>query len=52
MRLEWLCLPVALVLALLGGSVLPLVAGAVAVPLVSHAAAGQGARTGPGAAGR
>ncbi|MEV5277686.1 type II secretion system F family protein [Streptomyces sp. NPDC051994] len=36
MPLEWLCLPVALVLALLGGSVLPLVAGAVAVPLVSR----------------
>ncbi|WP_327325172.1 type II secretion system F family protein [Streptomyces sp. NBC_01210] len=31
---EWLCLPAALVLAVLGKSVLPLVAGAVAVPLV------------------
>ncbi|MFC8826842.1 type II secretion system F family protein [Streptomyces sp. NPDC057137] len=31
---EWLCLPVALALALWGESVLPLVAGAVAVPLV------------------
>ncbi|TQK52796.1 tight adherence protein B [Streptomyces sp. SLBN-118] len=34
LRREWLCLPVALVLAALGGSVLPLFAGAVAVPLV------------------
>ncbi|MFF1835069.1 type II secretion system F family protein [Streptomyces sp. NPDC058231] len=33
-RREWLCLPVALVLAVLGESVLPLVAGVVAVPLV------------------
>lgn len=33
-RREWLCLPVGLVLAVLGGSVLPLVAGAVAVPVV------------------
>ncbi|WP_405796136.1 type II secretion system F family protein [Streptomyces sp. NBC_01506] len=31
---EWFCLPVAVVLALWGESVLPLVAGAVAVPLV------------------
>ncbi|MFJ8310834.1 MULTISPECIES: type II secretion system F family protein [unclassified Streptomyces] len=35
-RLEWLCLPVALGLAVLGRSVLPLVAGAVAVPLVGR----------------
>ncbi|MFE9402220.1 type II secretion system F family protein [Streptomyces sp. NPDC006530] len=35
-RLEWLCLPLGLVLAVLGGSVLPLVAGAVAVPLVGR----------------
>ncbi|MFI2351052.1 type II secretion system F family protein [Streptomyces sp. NPDC019443] len=34
LRREWLCLPVALVLAVLGESVLPLVAGAAAVPLV------------------
>ncbi|MFE3944549.1 type II secretion system F family protein [Streptomyces sp. NPDC059118] len=33
-RREWLCLPVALVVALLGESVLPLLAGGVAVPLV------------------
>ncbi|WP_326766345.1 type II secretion system F family protein [Streptomyces sp. NBC_01591] len=33
-RREWLCLPVALVVAALGESVLPLLAGAVAVPLV------------------
>jgi tight adherence protein B len=33
-RQEWLCLPVGLVLAVLGESVVPLVAGAVAVPLV------------------
>ncbi|MCT9091758.1 type II secretion system F family protein [Streptomyces sp. ASQP_92] len=35
-RLEWLCLPLGLVLAVLGGSVLPFVAGAVAVPLVGR----------------
>ncbi|MGW8727340.1 type II secretion system F family protein [Streptomyces sp. NPDC055808] len=35
-RMEWLCLPLGLVLALLGGSVLPLVAGAAAVPLVGR----------------
>ncbi|MET7618393.1 type II secretion system F family protein [Streptomyces sp. NPDC005408] len=34
LRREWLCLPVALVIAVLGESVLPLIAGAVAVPLV------------------
>ncbi|MEU2678724.1 type II secretion protein F [Streptomyces sp. NPDC007107] len=33
-RREWLCAPVAAVLAVLGESVLPLLAGAVAVPLV------------------
>lgn len=33
---QWLCLPVAAVLALWGASVLPLVAGAVAVPLVGR----------------
>lgn len=33
-RYEWLCAPVAALLALLGASVLPLLAGAVAVPLV------------------
>ncbi|MFF1924363.1 type II secretion system F family protein [Streptomyces sp. NPDC058221] len=33
-RREWLCLPVALVLAVLGESVLPMAAGAIAVPLV------------------
>ncbi len=36
LRREWLCLPVALVLAALGESVLPLVAGAAAVPLVKR----------------
>uniref|UniRef100_A0AAU2V700 Type II secretion system F family protein n=1 Tax=Streptomyces sp. NBC_00003 TaxID=2903608 RepID=A0AAU2V700_9ACTN len=35
-RTEWLCLPLGLVIAVLGGSVLPLVAGAVAVPLVGR----------------
>ncbi|MFI6287380.1 type II secretion system F family protein [Streptomyces sp. NPDC051018] len=34
LRPEWLCLPVALLLSVLGESVLPLLAGAVAVPLV------------------
>lgn len=34
LRREWLCLPAALVLAVLGDSVLPLIAGAAAVPLV------------------
>ncbi|MEU1122414.1 type II secretion system F family protein [Streptomyces sp. NPDC005899] len=33
-RREWLCAPLALLLAVVGESVLPLVAGAVAVPLV------------------
>ncbi|MEV0090030.1 type II secretion system F family protein [Streptomyces sp. NPDC050738] len=33
---EWLCLPVAAVVAVLGVSVLPLIAGAVAVPLVGR----------------
>ncbi|MET9474703.1 hypothetical protein [Streptomyces sp. NPDC002922] len=33
-RREWLCLPVALVLAVLGESLLPVVAGVVSVPLV------------------
>jgi tight adherence protein B len=33
-RREWWCVPVAVLVAVLGGSVLPLVAGAVAVPLV------------------
>ncbi|MGW7229373.1 type II secretion system F family protein [Streptomyces cyaneofuscatus] len=33
-RREWWCVPVAVVLAVLGASVLPLIAGAVAVPLV------------------
>lgn len=33
-RWEWLCLPVASALAMLGQSVLPLIAGAVAVPVV------------------
>ncbi|KQX45699.1 hypothetical protein ASE09_19920 [Streptomyces sp. Root66D1] len=35
-RRAWLCLPLAGVLAVLGGSPLPLVAGAVAVPLVGR----------------
>ncbi|WP_184350090.1 type II secretion system F family protein [Streptomyces olivoverticillatus] len=33
-RREWICLPLGLAVALLGRSVLPLIAGAVAVPLV------------------
>ncbi|MFE9368392.1 type II secretion system F family protein [Streptomyces sp. NPDC006711] len=33
-RLEWLCLPLGLVIALLGGSVLPLVVAALAMPFV------------------
>ncbi|MER5279514.1 type II secretion system F family protein [Streptomyces sp. NPDC002809] len=33
-RREWLCLPAAMVLAVLGDSVLPVIAGAAAVPLV------------------
>ncbi|MFI6861749.1 type II secretion system F family protein [Streptomyces sp. NPDC050421] len=33
-RREWLCLPVALILAVLGESVLPVIAGVAAVPLV------------------
>lgn len=33
-RREWLCLPVALVLAVLGDSVLPVIAGVAAVPVV------------------
>ncbi|MER6996584.1 type II secretion system F family protein [Streptomyces sp. NPDC000410] len=36
LRGEWACLPVAVVLAVLGESVLPLVLGAVAVPLVGR----------------
>ncbi|MFD8581558.1 type II secretion system F family protein [Streptomyces californicus] len=35
-RREWWCVPAALLLAVMGGSVLPLVAGAVAVPLVGR----------------
>ncbi|MEU9195017.1 type II secretion system F family protein [Streptomyces hundungensis] len=35
-RVEWLCLPLGLALAVLGGSVLPLIAGALAVPLVGR----------------
>ncbi|WNI26967.1 type II secretion system F family protein [Streptomyces sp. ITFR-16] len=33
-RREWLCLPVALVMAVLGGSVLPMIVGVLAVPVV------------------
>lgn len=36
LRREWLCLPVAMLLAVLGESVLPLMAGAAAVPLVKR----------------
>ncbi|MFF1416737.1 type II secretion system F family protein [Streptomyces sp. NPDC058280] len=36
LRGEWLCLPVAVVLAVLGESVLPLIGGALAVPLVGR----------------
>ncbi|WP_328540838.1 type II secretion system F family protein [Streptomyces sp. NBC_00344] len=36
LRREWLCLPVAGAIAVLGGSVLPLLAGALAVPLLGR----------------
>lgn len=36
LRREWLCLPIAGVIAVLGGSVLPLFAGALAVPLLGR----------------
>ncbi|MGW0559990.1 type II secretion system F family protein [Streptomyces sp. NPDC003016] len=36
LRREWLCVPVAVLVAVLGESVLPLAAGAVAVPLVGR----------------
>ncbi len=36
LRREWLCMPLAVLVAVLGESVLPLVAGAVAVPLVGR----------------
>ncbi|WP_405686432.1 type II secretion system F family protein [Streptomyces sp. NBC_01387] len=43
LRREWLCLPVAGVIAVLGSSVLPLLAGALAIPLLGRRlrAAGQ-----------
>lgn len=41
LRREWLCLPVALVVAVLGDSVLPLIAGAAAVPLVRRRLRGR-----------
>ncbi|WSV65848.1 type II secretion system F family protein [Streptomyces sp. NBC_01013] len=44
-RREWLCLPVALALALLGKSVLPLIAGVAAVPMVRRWLAGRELRT-------
>ncbi|MEU0161909.1 type II secretion system F family protein [Streptomyces sp. NPDC006261] len=43
-RREWWCVPVAVVLAVLGASVLPLVAGAVAVPLVRRWMRGRARR--------
>jgi tight adherence protein B len=41
---EWVCLPVAMLMAVLGGSVLPLVAGACAVPLVRRRVRAGGRR--------
>lgn len=41
LRREWLCLPMALVVAVLGDSVLPLIAGAAAVPLVRRRLRGR-----------
>ncbi|MEU3203821.1 type II secretion protein F [Streptomyces cyaneofuscatus] len=43
-RREWWCVPVAVVLAVLGASVLPLIAGAVAVPLVRRWMRGRARR--------
>jgi tight adherence protein B len=44
LRREWLCLPVALILAVLGESVLPLIAGTAAVPLVRRWLRARGRR--------
>ncbi|WNF27848.1 type II secretion system F family protein [Streptomyces sp. C11-1] len=43
-RREWWCVPIAVLLAVLGGSVLPLAAGAVAVPLVRRWLRGRAGR--------
>ncbi|MBT2379208.1 type II secretion system F family protein [Streptomyces sp. ISL-111] len=43
-RREWWCVPVAVLLAVLGASVLPLIAGAVAVPLVRRWVRGRARR--------
>ncbi|CAM5263633.1 Type II secretion protein F OS=Streptomyces cyaneofuscatus OX=66883 GN=G3I52_18550 PE=4 SV=1 [Streptomyces cyaneofuscatus] len=43
-RREWWCVPVAVVLAVLGASALPLIAGAVAVPLVRRWMRGRARR--------
>ncbi|MEU0355360.1 type II secretion system F family protein [Streptomyces cyaneofuscatus] len=43
-RREWWCVPVAVVLAVLGASVLPLIAGAMAVPLVRRWMRGRARR--------
>lgn len=43
-RREWWCVPVAVLLAVLGASVLPLIAGAVAVPLVRRWMRGRARR--------
>ncbi|MEW2068177.1 type II secretion system F family protein [Streptomyces sp. NPDC007346] len=43
-RREWWCVPVAVLLAVLGASVLPLIAGAVAVPLVRRWLRGRARR--------
>ncbi|MFJ3437705.1 type II secretion system F family protein [Streptomyces cyaneofuscatus] len=43
-RREWWCMPVAVLLAVLGASVLPLIAGAVAVPLVRRWMRGRARR--------
>ncbi|MFB9438270.1 type II secretion system F family protein [Streptomyces showdoensis] len=50
-RPEWLCLPLAALLGLLGGSLLPLLVGAVAVPLVGRRLRAAGARRERGARG-
>ncbi|MYR36955.1 type II secretion protein F, partial [Streptomyces sp. SID4944] len=43
-RREWWCVPIAVLLAVVGASVLPLLAGAVAVPLVRRWLRGRARR--------
>jgi tight adherence protein B len=43
-RREWLCLPAGLLLAVLGGSLLPLIAGAIAVPVLRRRLTARKAR--------